>query len=77
MARALRLVQQEARRFEPPSRGPLLTPRKVQEKLAAGGFKVSREWLKQTLPHRVTLSERVYGWYEHDVNAWMESRRAS
>jgi hypothetical protein len=64
-------------RFEPPSRGPLLGPRVVLDRLAAGGIVVSWEWLKTRMPHKVTLSPRRYGWFEQDVMDWLESRRAS
>lgn len=56
----------------PPNRGQLLTPAEVAE--LVGG--VSEAWVRKYVPHRVALGHRTVRWYEADVRAWLESRRA-
>ena len=57
----------------PADRGPLLSSAQVAQLI--GG--VSPEWVRRTVPHKVTLGQRTVRWYEYDVKAWLESRRGS
>lgn len=76
MKARLQLVP-EPPRFSPPTRGELLSAKRIQAQLLDAGVAVSLEWIKHRVPHRVVLSPRRYCWYQQDVSNWIESRRAS
>lgn len=61
---------------EPPTRGRLLSPAEIVA-LIGGDSPVSEQWVRRTVPYKMTLSHSVVRWYEADVLAWLEARRKS
>ena len=59
----------------PPDRGRLLTAAQVAAELFGGT--VSAAWVRRHVPFKLTLGHSTVRWYELDVRAWVESRRAS
>jgi len=56
----------------PPDRGRLLRPKDVAEII--GG--VSEAWVRRRVPFKLDLGHSTVRWYEDDVRAWLEERRA-
>ena len=59
----------------PPDRGRLLTPAQVAADLLNGT--VSPGWVRKHVPCKLRLGQSTVRWYEADVRAWLEARRAS
>lgn len=59
-------------RTPPPDRGRLLSPLEVSRLIGR-----SPDWCKANLPYKVRLGHRSVGWFELDVRAWLETRRAA
>ena len=57
----------------PPDRGRLLTAAQVAA--LVGG--VSSAWVRREVPHKLQLGHSTVRWYELDVRAWLETRRAA
>jgi len=58
----------------PPDRGRLLTAQQVAAELLGGT--VSPAWVRRHVPHKLTLGHSTVRWFELDVRAWAEGRRA-
>ena len=56
----------------PPNRGRLLTPAQVREIIGD----VSEAWVRRNVPFKLSLGHSTCRWYEADVVAWLEERRA-
>ena len=66
----------EQQRVEPPAdRGRLLTA----DQVAAESFNstVSAAWVRRNVPHKVVLGHSTVRWYAGDVQAWIDTLRAS
>lgn len=59
----------------PPARGRLLTAQQVADELLGGN--VTAIWVRRHVPGKIRLGHSTVAWYELDVLAWVESRRAS
>jgi len=61
---------------EPPAdRGRLLTAAQVAAELFNGT--VSAAWVRRNVPHKVVLGHSTVRWYAGDVQAWINTLRAS
>ncbi len=58
----------------PADRGHWLTVEQVRAML---GNQVSRKWVYAHVPNKIRLSQKVVGWYEDEVRAWIEGRRVA
>jgi len=63
-------------RVEPPAdRGRLLTAAQVAAELFTDT--VSAAWVRRNIPHKVVLGHSTVRWYAADVQAWINTLRAS
>ena len=63
-------------RVEPPAdRGRLLTAAQVAVELFTDT--VSAAWVRRNIPHKVVLGHSTVRWYAADVQAWINTLRAS
>ncbi len=63
-------------RVEPPAdRGRLLTAAQVAAELFNGTM--SATWVRRNVPHKVVLGHSTVRWYAGDVQAWINTLRAS
>ena len=61
---------------EPPAdRGRLLTAAQVAAEAFNGT--VSAAWVRRNVPHKVVLGHSTVRWYAGDVQAWINTLRAS
>ncbi len=70
----LRVVRPGTPPEPPPDRGRLLTAAQVAAELFGGT--VSPAWVRRHVPHKVMLGHSTVRWFERDVRAWLEGRRA-
>ena len=56
----------------PPNHGQLLGPDEVADLVGR-----SAGWCRRNVAHKLTLGWRTVRWYEADVRAWLETRRAA
>jgi len=59
----------------PTNRGRLLTAAQVAELLFSGT--VSTAWVRRNVPLKLVLGHSTVRWYEFDVQAWINTLRAS
>ncbi len=59
----------------PPDRGRLLTAAQVAADLLGGT--VAPSWVRRHVPEKISLGHSTVRWFEADVRAWLDSRRAS
>lgn len=71
----LTVLRPEGRLEAPPDRGRLLTADQVATELLGGTVRAS--WVRRHVPGKVVLGHSTIRWWEQDVRAWLESRRAS
>ena len=74
---ALQVLPRSAeQRVEPPAdRGRLLTAAQVAAELFNGS--VSTAWVRRNVPRKVVLGHSTVRWYAGDVQAWIDTLRAS
>ena len=70
------LARSTEQSVEPPADpGRLLTAAQVAAELFNGS--VSAAWVRRNIPHKVVLGHSTVRWYAADVQAWINTLRAS
>jgi len=54
----------------------ILREKEVRERVRLGRSSIERKMADGTFPRPIRLSERAKGWFEDEVNAWLEARAA-
>lgn len=56
------------------NRGRLMSAAQIMKEKFGGT--VHEQWVRRSMPKKVVFSKRLVRWYESDVDAFIESRRA-
>lgn len=62
---------------KPANREPILSAKRVAEALSAGGLRITARYVRDHIPPSVRFSPRKKGYYQSDVDRWVERHRPS